>query len=45
MVIVCLSGHRSPLVASRLNKQGFKNVYYLSWGMLAWIVSGRRVQR
>ena len=45
MVVVCLSGHRSPVVGARLKKQGFKKVYYLSWGMLAWILSGGRVKR
>ncbi|MGA3119088.1 MAG: rhodanese-like domain-containing protein [Syntrophobacteraceae bacterium] len=45
LVIVCLSGHRSPVVGFRLKKQGFKNVYYLSWGMLAWIVTGGRFER
>ncbi len=45
LVIVCLSGHRSPVVGFRLKKQGFKKVYYLSWGLLAWIVSGGQVGR
>ncbi len=43
LVVVCLSGHRSPVVAYRLKREGFKKVYYLSWGMLAWMVSGGRV--
>jgi rhodanese-related sulfurtransferase len=42
LVIVCLSGHRSPLVGFRLKKKGFKNVQYLSWGMISWIFSGGR---
>ncbi len=45
LVVVCLSGHRSPVAGFRLKKQGFKNVYYLSWGMLAWIICGGRVER
>ncbi len=45
LVVVCLSGHRSPIVGFRLKKRGFKNVYYLSWGMIAWIVFGGRVER
>lgn len=45
LVVVCLSGHRSPIVGYRLTRRGFKNVYYLSWGMLAWIVSGGRIER
>jgi rhodanese-related sulfurtransferase len=45
LVVVCLSGHRSPIVGARLKKLGFKDVYYLSWGMLAWIVFGGKVER
>jgi rhodanese-related sulfurtransferase len=45
LVVICLSGHRSPIVGFRLKKRGFKNVYYLSWGMLAWILSGGQLKR
>ena len=45
LVVVCLSGHRSPIVAFRLKRRGFQNVSYLSWGMLAWIVTGGHVAR
>ena len=40
VIVICMSGHRSPPVAYRLKKQGFKNVYNLTWGMLAWKLSG-----
>jgi rhodanese-related sulfurtransferase len=36
MVIICMTGHRSPIVAYALKKQGFKQVYNLTWGMLGW---------
>ncbi len=45
LVVICLSGHRSPIAGSRLKNRGFKNVSYLSWGMLAWVVSGGGVKR
>lgn len=40
MVIICMSGHRSAVVAYLLKKQGCTNVSYLVWGMLSWIASG-----
>jgi rhodanese-related sulfurtransferase len=40
LVLVCLSGHRAPVVAYRLKKLGYENLSYLSWGMLAWMLSG-----
>jgi rhodanese-related sulfurtransferase len=36
LVIICLRGHRSPLVAYALKKEGFNRVYNLTWGMLGW---------
>jgi len=40
LVVICMTGHRSPPVAYRLKKQGFKKVYNLTWGMLAWKLFG-----
>jgi rhodanese-related sulfurtransferase len=40
VVLICMTGHRSPPVAYRLKKQGFKKVYNLTWGMLAWKLFG-----
>ena len=40
VVVICMTGHRSPLVAYRLKKKGFIKVYNLTWGMLAWKLSG-----
>jgi rhodanese-related sulfurtransferase len=39
-VVICLSGHRSPFVAYRLKQRGFKDVSYLAWGMISWLISG-----
>ena len=40
VIVICMSGHRSPPVAYRLKKHGFKKVYNLTWGMLAWKLFG-----
>ena len=40
IVVICMTGHRSPIVASRLKKHGYTNVYNLIWGMWAWKLFG-----
>lgn len=40
LIVICMSGHRSPLVAYRLKKLGFKQLYNLTWGMLGWKLFG-----
>jgi rhodanese-related sulfurtransferase len=40
VVVICMTGHRSPLVARRLRQQGVKQVYNLTWGMLGWKLVG-----
>lgn len=40
IIVICMTGHRSPIAAYMLKKYGFKNVYHLSWGMLAWKLFG-----
>jgi rhodanese-related sulfurtransferase len=40
LVFICLSGHRAPVTAFRIKNLGFESVSYLSWGMLAWMLSG-----
>ena len=40
IVIICMTGHRSPIVAGRLKKRGYTNVYNLTWGMWAWKLFG-----
>ena len=40
IVVICMTGHRYPVVASRLKKRGYKNVYNLIWGMWAWKLFG-----
>jgi rhodanese-related sulfurtransferase len=36
VVVICMTGHRSPIGAHRLGKAGFARVYNLTWGMLGW---------
>ena len=36
VVVICMTGHRSPIVAYRLEKAGFARVYNLTWGMVGW---------
>ena len=45
VIVICMTGHRSPLVAYRLKKQGFSKVYNLVWGMLAWKMFGGKTDR
>jgi len=42
LIVICMTGHRSPLVAYRLKKRGFKKVYNLTWGMLGWKLFGMK---
>ncbi|WP_373498626.1 rhodanese-like domain-containing protein [Desulfococcus sp.] len=40
VVVICMTGHRSPVAAHRLGKHGIRNVYNLTWGMLGWKLFG-----
>jgi len=40
LIIICMTGHRSPIAAYRLKKHGYKQVYNLTWGMLGWKLTG-----
>ncbi len=40
IVIICMTGHRSPLVAKKLQSLGMKNIVHLRWGMLNWLRAG-----
>ena len=44
IVVICMTGHRSPMVAYRLNKLGYARVYNLTWGMLAWKLFGGKTE-
>lgn len=39
-VVVCMTGHRSPLVVRQLQQGGYTNVVNLTWGMVAWKLFG-----
>jgi rhodanese-related sulfurtransferase len=45
IAITCLSGHRSAIAAQRLVSQGYRQVYNLQGGLLAWQGAGYTVQR
>ncbi len=36
VVVICMTGHRSPLVAWYLQKSGYADVFNLTWGMAGW---------
>jgi rhodanese-related sulfurtransferase len=36
VVVICMTGHRSPFVSHALKKRGFPRVSNLTWGMLGW---------
>jgi len=44
VIVICMTGHRSPMVAYQLKKRGYKQVYNLTWGMLAWKLFGGKTQ-
>jgi len=45
VLVICLSGHRSPAVAVMLRKLGFRNVYHLTWGLIYLILLEREGKR
>lgn len=40
LVVICMTGHRSSVVAYRLKRLGYNKIYNLTFGMLGWLVSG-----
>jgi rhodanese-related sulfurtransferase len=36
VVVICMTGHRSPIAAYNLKKRGFTQVFHLAWGMVGW---------
>ena len=40
LIVVCMTGHRSALVAWKLKRMGYRNVYNLVWGMSGWKLFG-----
>lgn len=43
VVVICMTGHRSPIVAYQLKKRVSQDVYNLTWGMLGWLLSGGKI--
>jgi len=44
VVVICMTGHRSPIVAYRLKKRGIDTVYNLTWGMVGWKLVGGKTE-
>jgi rhodanese-related sulfurtransferase len=44
VVVICMTGHRSPLAARRLMKAGFADVANLTWGASAYALLGGDVK-
>ncbi|QGY41974.1 rhodanese-like domain-containing protein [Pseudodesulfovibrio cashew] len=40
VIVVCMTGHRSPPVVRQMLEGGYTNVSNLTWGMLAWKLFG-----
>jgi rhodanese-related sulfurtransferase len=40
VVVICMTGHRSPVVAHQLRRLGADRVYNLTWGMVGWKLFG-----
>ena len=45
LVVICMTGHRSPLAGYRLKGRGYRVVYTLTFGMLGWLLSGGMIRR
>lgn len=45
VVVVCMTGHRSPLVAWQLMKTGIKDAYNLAGGIALWKLTGGNTER
>ena len=39
LVVVCMTGHRSPIAAWQLKKAGFRDVRHLTGGMVGWVAA------
>lgn len=42
VVLICMTGHRSPVAAWKLKQAGYGNVANLTWGMSAYKLFGGR---
>ncbi len=45
IALTCLSGHRSAIAAQWLISQGYRHIYNLKGGMMAWQSAGYHIQR
>lgn len=40
VLVICMSGHRSPPVVKQMQEGGYTDVRNLTWGMMAWKIFG-----
>ena len=40
VLVICMSGHRSPPVVRQMMQGGYTDVHNLTWGMMAWKLFG-----
>lgn len=45
IALVCLTAHRSPIAAQQLEKEGFRTVFNITGGMMAWQKAGLPVSK
>ena len=45
VVVACMTGHRSPIAAKRLQKAGYENVSNLVWGMIGYRLFGGPIEK
>ncbi|BBD09673.1 rhodanese-like domain-containing protein [Desulfovibrio ferrophilus] len=45
IVLICMTGHRSPVAAWQLKKAGYENVSNLTWGSSAYALLGGRTKK
>jgi rhodanese-related sulfurtransferase len=45
LVVVCMTGHRSPLAARALRRAGFKDVVHLRYGAGGWAVTRQAIEK
>lgn len=45
IALICLTAHRSPVAAQQLEKEGFRTVFNITGGMMAWQKAGLPVSK
>jgi len=45
LAVICLTAHRSPIVADALTKEGFQQVFNITGGMREWRCLGLTIEK